>query len=243
MPITTHKTSFINVAHTELWIFDFLLANQNRYTNEVLSIRIWWRQTTWVVLVPITTHITSFINVAHTELWIFDFFISQSEQICKWGIKYAHLVTTDHMGSTCAHHYPHTKFHQCSPYRTLDIWLFVISQSEHICKWGIKYVHLVTTDHVGSTCAPPPTTHIPSLMKIGHCVLIREWRFTFDVDEKPTSVHTSIHPSVHPYRQRYKWKLSGPSSIAGGPQKEQTHKIILVPNLTQFVINWYNNTS
>ena len=91
------------------------LAKWNRYANEALNMRIWWRQTTWVVLVPITTHIPNFINVAHTELWVFDFFvISQSEQICKWGIRYAHSVTTDHMGSTCAHHYPHTKFHQCT---------------------------------------------------------------------------------------------------------------------------------
>ena len=68
-----------------------LLANQNRYANEVLNMRIRWRQITWVVLVPITTNIPSFINVAHTELWIPDFFvISQSEQICKWGIKYTH---------------------------------------------------------------------------------------------------------------------------------------------------------
>ena len=41
----------------------------------------------------------------------------------------------------------------------------------------------------------PPTTHIPSFTKISHCVLIRERRFTFDVDEKPTSVH--IHTPVH----------------------------------------------
>ena len=101
------------VAHTKFWIFDFLLlANQNRYANGVLNMRIWWRQTIWVVLVPITTHMPSFIKVAHIKLWIFDFFvISQSEQICKWGIKYAHSVTTDHMGTFCAHHYPHTKFH------------------------------------------------------------------------------------------------------------------------------------
>ena len=65
---------------------------------------IWWGQTTLVVLLPTTTHIPSFVTVAHTELWIFAFVvISQSEQICKWGIKYAHSVTTDHMGSTCLH--------------------------------------------------------------------------------------------------------------------------------------------
>ena len=56
LPTTTHISSFITVAHTELWIFYFLLlANQNRYANEVLN--IWWWQITWVVLVPITTHI------------------------------------------------------------------------------------------------------------------------------------------------------------------------------------------
>ena len=91
----------------------------------------------------------------HINYCIFDLFlISQSEQNCKWGIKYVHLVTTDHMSSTCAHYYPHTKFHQRGPYRTLDFWFFlVISQSKQMCKWGIKYVHLVTTDHMGSTCA------------------------------------------------------------------------------------------
>ena len=212
----------------DIWFF-LLLANHNRYANEVLDMQIWWWQTTWVVLVAITTHIPSFINVAlDTELWIFDFFvISQSEQICKWGIKYVHSVMTDHMGSTCAHHYPHTKFHQCSPYWTLDIWIFVISQSEQICKWGIKYVHLVMTDHMGSTCAhhylhtkfhqcspyrtlwtfdlfvisqseqickwgikyaysvttdhmditcAPPTTHIPSFINVAHTEL---WIFEF----------------------------------------------------------------
>ena len=117
-------TFYISISISAHLIF-LLLANQNRYANGVLNMRIWWQQTTWVVFVPITTHIPCFINLAHTELWIFDFFdISQSGQICKWGIKYAHLVMTDHMGSTCAHHYPHTKFHQCSPYITLDIWLF-----------------------------------------------------------------------------------------------------------------------
>ena len=42
--------------------------------------RIWRRQTTWVVLVPITIHIPSFINVAYTELWIFDFFLLLANQ-------------------------------------------------------------------------------------------------------------------------------------------------------------------
>ena len=43
----------------------------------------------------------------------------------------------------------------------------------------------------------PPTTHIPSFTKIGHCVLIREakiylwWSY----------IHTYIHPSVHTYIQ------------------------------------------
>ena len=121
VPITTHIPSSINVSHTGLWIFDFFVISQSekickwstKYAHQ-------WRQTTWVVLVSITTHIPSFINIAHKDLWIFDFFvISQSEQLCKWRIRYGHLVTTNHLGITT-----HTKFHQCSPYRTLDIWLF-----------------------------------------------------------------------------------------------------------------------
>ena len=139
------------------------------------------------------------------DIWLF--FISQSEKICKWGTKYGHSATTDYMGSTCtcAYHYPHTKFHQCRPYRTLDIWLFVISQLEQIFKWGIKYEHLVTTDHL----CPPPLPTYQVWQKIGHCILIREWRFTFWCWRDLTSVQSSVHP----YRQRYNWKLSGPSSI------------------------------
>ena len=131
---------------------------------------------------------------------------------------------TDHMGSTCAHHYPHTKFHQCSPYRTLDMWFFVISQSEQIWKWGIKYAHLVTTDHMGSTCAPyyPHTKfdenrslHSHKRVKVYLLMLTRSY----------------IHPSIHlSYRQHYKWKLSDPSSTKWSfqhswrPTKKQTNK-------------------
>ena len=92
-----------------------LLANQNRYANEVLNMPIRWRQTTWVVLVP--------------------------------------------------------------PLLTYQVW------------W--KSVIAFSFEKRG---------------------------LPFDVDEKPTSVHTS--------RQRDKWKLSGPSSIAGGPQtnKQKTNE-------------------
>ena len=92
---------------------------------------IWWPLTWWVILVPTTTNIPSFIAVAHSKLWIFTFLvISQSEQICKWGIKYAHWVTTDHMGSTCAHHYPYTSYINVAH---TELWIFdffVIRQSE-----------------------------------------------------------------------------------------------------------------
>ena len=126
----------------ELWI-DAIFSGQSEH-NEVLNVHIRWPQTVWVILVPTTTHIPSFINVAHiTKLWIFTFLvISQWEQICKWGIKYAHLVTTDHMGSTCAHHYPHTKFHQCSPYRTLGIWLFLLLANQN------RYANKVLNMHI-----------------------------------------------------------------------------------------------
>ena len=159
--------------------------------------RIRWRQTSWVVLVSITTYIPSFIDVAHTELWIFDFFvIRQLEQICKWDIKYAHSVTTDLMGSTCVHHYLHTKFHRCSPYRTLDIKTFLLLANQNryanevlnmcIRWWQTTWVVLV-----------PTTTHIPSLTKIGHCVLIWKWRFTFWCWRDLTCMHPSISPYIH----------------------------------------------
>ena len=130
-----------------------------------------------IVRVSITTHIPSFINVAHTELWIFDFFvISQSQQIglCKWGVKYAHLVTTDHLSSTCAHHYPHTKFHQCSPYRTLYIWLFLLLTNQNRCVANEVLNMRIWWRQTTWVVLVPPTTHIPSLTKIGHCILIKE---------------------------------------------------------------------
>ena len=40
---------------------------------------------------------------------------------------------TDHMGSTCAHHFPHTKFHHYVAHS--EFWIFdffVIGQSEQI---------------------------------------------------------------------------------------------------------------
>ena len=112
--------------------------------------RIWWRQTIWVVLMPITTHIPSFINVTHTEFWIFYFLLSANQN------RYANEVLNMHI-----------------PWRQ-TIWVVLVS----------------------------PTTHIPSLTKIGHCVLIWERRFTD--------------------RHTCKWKLSGPFSIAGSPQKTKS---------------------
>ena len=137
------------------------------YANDVLDMDIRWPQTWWVILVPgTTTDITSFITMAYryTKLWIYLFtflVISQWEQICKWGIYIpfgddrpcgyvVHVAITTHI-----------KFHQCTIAHT-ELWifyLFVISQSEQICKWGNKYVHLVTTDQVGQVPVPI-TTHI-----------------------------------------------------------------------------------
>ena len=154
--------------------FDFflLLANQNIYANEVLNMCIWWRQTTWLVLLTNNTHIPSFINVAHTELWIYD--------------------------------------------------IFVISQSKQICKWGIRQTTWVVL-------VPPLPTH-QVLWKLVIVFSLEKQKFTFAVDE---ILHTSTHPSVHTYRQHYKWKLSGPSSIAGSPQKE-------ILRVTLFVIAMEN---
>ena len=109
--------------------------------------RIWWWQTTWVVLVLITTHIPSFINDG-------------------------------------------------SPYRTLDIWLFVISQSEQICKWGLKYAHSVTIDHMGSACAPPLPTHQVWWVFCGN------WSLRSHLRAKVYLLmltRSNQHPSIHLY--------------------------------------------
>ena len=175
----THIPSFVTVAHTELWIFAFfvtkykirtnmqmrhltcslvtteqmnvtwvhcyphtkfhhsspyspldsrpflVLANQNKYANVMFKMHIQWQQTPWVILMPNTIHILSFVTVAQIKLWIFAFFvISQSEQICKGGIKYVHWVMTDLVGNIYAYHYPHIKFRHCCPYKTPDICIF-----------------------------------------------------------------------------------------------------------------------
>ena len=126
---TTNIPSFITAAHTELWIFAFLLlTNQNRYANEVLDMHIQWRQTSWVVLLPIPTHKPSFVTVAIQNSEYLTLLLL-AKLICKWGIKYVHLEMTYHVGNTFAthHHYSRTKFCHYSPYRTLDICLIVIS--------------------------------------------------------------------------------------------------------------------
>ena len=118
---------------------------------------------TWVIPLPTTTtdyQYTKFRQCSSNRTLDSCLFISQSEHICEWGIKFAHSVTSDLVGNTCAHHNPHTKFHPCGPYKALDI----ISQSEQICKWHIKYAHSVTTDYMGSTCVH----HYPHT-KFHHC--------------------------------------------------------------------------
>ena len=93
------------------------------------------------------------------------FVISQIEQICKWGIKYVHLVTTDHMGSTCAHHYPHTKFHQCSPYRTLGIWLFLLLANQN--RYANEVLDMrIRWQQTTWVVLVPITTHIPSFINV-----------------------------------------------------------------------------
>ena len=93
--------------------------------NEVLNMHIpWWQAHVDYAYTHHVPH-TKFRHCSpYRALDICFFCYSQSEQICKWGIKYAHSVTTDNVVSTCAHHYPHTKIHHCSPYRTLDICFF-----------------------------------------------------------------------------------------------------------------------
>ena len=149
--------------------------------------RIWWWQTTWVVLVPITTHLPSFINVVHTELWIFDHFDANellNMHIWWWQTTWVVLVPiTTHIPSFI--NVAHTK-----------LWIFdffVISQSEQICKWGLKYAHSVTTDHVGSTCAPPhyPHTKFDENRSLRSHLRGKVYLLML--------MRSDIHPSVHTY--------------------------------------------
>ena len=111
------------------------------------------------------------------------------------------------MVSTCAHHYPHTKFCHCTSYRTLDICLFCISQSEQIWKWGIKYVHSVTTVHVCNTCAPLPLPTYQVLPKSVIVFSLEKQRYLFCW--QATYIHPHIHTSsIRPSRQRDNENLS-----------------------------------
>ena len=66
------------------------------------------------------------------------------------------------MGYNYTHQYPHTKFHHCSPYRTLDAFLLQANQNRYANEG--RYVHSVMKDHVGSTSAH----HYPHT-KFHHC--------------------------------------------------------------------------
>ena len=61
---------------------------------------------------PAMTHIPRFVSVVHAKLWIFaSLYISHLEQTCKWGIKYGHSVTTDHVGKkTTQRKFPNIRF-------------------------------------------------------------------------------------------------------------------------------------
>ena len=138
VPITTHIPNFIDVAYTELWIFDFLLlANQNRYANKVLNMPIWWWQITWVVLVPITTHLPS----------------------------------------------------QCSPYRTLDFWPFLLLANQN--KYANEVLNMCSRWRQTTwVVLVPITTHIPSFINVAHREL---WIFEFFLlanQNKYANMHT-----------------------------------------------------
>ena len=84
---TTHIPSFITVTHTEIWISAFfvLLTNQNKYANEVLNMRIRWRQTTWIVISlypPLPTYRILWKSVIafSLEKWKFSFLVDDEEQ-------------------------------------------------------------------------------------------------------------------------------------------------------------------
>ena len=161
--------------------------------------RIWWWQTTWVVLVPITTHLPSFINVVHIELWIFDFFDANEVLNMRiWWRQTTRVVLvpiTTHIPSFI--NVAHTK-----------LWIFdfllLANQNRYaneVLNMRIRWQHTTWV-----VLVPPPTTHIRSLTKIGHCVLIREWRFTFWYDE---IWHTSIctYISDRPLQMKTKWSF------------------------------------
>ena len=91
------------------------------------------------------------------------------------------------MGSTCAHHYPHTKFYQCNPYRTLSGYLMSLLLANQN-KYANEVLNMrIRWRQTTWVVLVPPTTHIPSLTKFRHC--IRERRFTFWCCRDLSSVH------------------------------------------------------
>ena len=95
----------------------------------------------------------------------------------------------------CDHHYPHSKLRYFSPYRTLDICLFVISQSEQIMWIGcIRWWQTICV------VLMPATIHIQSFKKIGHCVLVREGL--------PFWLTNNLHtPIQRAWQRKFKWSF------------------------------------
>ena len=167
LSLTMWYTFFGIFDDTSLWILPKTHDPSLCDTPDDMWIR--WRQTTWVVLVPITIHIPSFSMYPIQNSGYLTFLLLANQN------RYANEVLNLRI-----------QWQQTA-------WVVLV----------------------------PPTTHTPSLTKIGHCVLIWEQMFTFWCWRDLTNIHPSVRTFIHTYRQRYKWKLNGPSSIAGSPQKKK----------------------
>ena len=97
-------------------------------------------------------------------------------------------MTTDHVGSTCAHSYPHTKFRHCSPYRTLDICLFLLLANQNRYANEVLNMRIRWQQSTGIVVVST-TTHLPSFTKIGHCVHTK-------VDLFVVMLTSNLHPSI-----------------------------------------------
>ena len=71
---------------------------------------------------------------------------------CKWDIKYAHLLTTDHMGNTCAlYHYQRTKFCHCRPLQNSGYLHFLFLPIRKNMPMRYLKCASTTTEHKGNT--------------------------------------------------------------------------------------------
>ena len=99
---------------------------------------------TWITLEFTATHLLSFATEALPASGYLPFLLLPNQNRYANEI-FAHLFMTNHMGNICAYYYQHTEFCHCSPYRTLDICIFLSLANQN--KYANKVLNIRIDDN------------------------------------------------------------------------------------------------